>query len=85
MAFSAREQRLGGVVAVDVAEAHQVERVRGHHLEARVRREARRQTLGELDVLADVVPQPLGAVGAQHEPELEATGTAARAGTCQSR
>ena len=65
------EQRLGGVVAVDVAEAHQVERVGGHHLEARVVVQSRGQALGERDVLADVVAQPLGAVGAQHEPQLE--------------
>src|SRR5690606_13419895 len=64
-------QALRRLVAVDVAEADEVEPGRGRQLQPRVALDPPGQLAGEPDVLAHVVAQPLGAVPAQDEPELQ--------------
>src|SRR3546814_6551047 len=86
---------LGGLVASDVAEAHEVQRVGCHHLEQWVGRDPLGERLRQLDVVSHDATQSLGPVAADHEPELQGAEAAARSeerrvgkecvSTCRSR
>ena len=65
------DEGVGGGVAVDVAEAHEVERGRRGQLEAGVGVDPPGQLGRQADVAADHGPGRLRAVGAEREPHLE--------------
>src|SRR5690606_11478138 len=64
-------QALRRLVPVDVAEADEVEPGRRGQRQPWVALDPPGQLAGEPDVLAHVVAQPLGAVPAEHEPQLQ--------------